>query len=58
MNTKEYYRPEVKVLVFTTEGGFATVRSGYESNIEGSTIWSLLNLRNGNLMPWNKITNN
>ncbi len=31
MNTKEYCRPEV----FTTEGGFATVRSGYESNIEG-----------------------
>lgn len=35
MNTKEYCRPEVNVLVFTTEGGFATVRSGYESNVEG-----------------------
>ncbi len=37
MNTKEYYRPEMKVFVFTTEGGFATVRSGYESNIEGQS---------------------
>lgn len=34
MNTKEYCRPEVKVLVFTTEGGFATIQSGFESNIE------------------------
>lgn len=34
MNTKEYCRPEVKVLVFTTEGGFATIPSGFESNIE------------------------
>lgn len=34
MNTKEYCRPEVKVLVFTTEGGFATIRSSYESNVE------------------------
>lgn len=37
MNTKEYCRPEVNVLVFTTEGGFATVRSGYESNVEGQS---------------------
>lgn len=35
MNTKEYCRPEVKVLVFTTEGGFATIGSIYESNVEG-----------------------
>lgn len=34
MNTKEYCRPEVKVFVFTTEGGFATVTSSYESNVE------------------------
>lgn len=35
MNTKEYCRPEVKVFVFTTEGGFATITSSYESNVEG-----------------------
>lgn len=35
MNTKEYYRPEVKVFVFTTEGGFATIPSGYDHNMEG-----------------------
>lgn len=34
MNTKEYCRPEVKVLVFTTEGGFATIPSGYDHNME------------------------
>ena len=58
MNTKEYCRPEVKVFVFTTEGGFATVRSGYDHKWKTMAIWSLLNLRNGNQMPWNKITNN
>lgn len=36
MNTKEYYRPEVKVLVFTTEGGFATIQSGFESKMESN----------------------
>lgn len=37
MNTKEYYRPEVKVLVFTSEGGFATIQSGYEHQMEGQS---------------------
>lgn len=35
MNTKEYCRPEVNVLVFTTEGGFATIPSGYDHKMEG-----------------------
>lgn len=34
MNAKEYCRPEVKVFVFTTEGGFATIPSGYDHKME------------------------
>lgn len=37
MNTKEYCRPEVKVFVFTTEGGFATIPSGYDHKMEGQS---------------------
>lgn len=34
MNTKEYYRPEMKVLFSLLRDGFATIPSGYDHKME------------------------
>lgn len=58
MNTKEYCRPEVKCLFSLLKADLLRFEAATKVIWKASTIWSLLNLRNGNQMPWNKITNN